>query len=794
MGLALILVLLSALPGLAAGDAGGGALPGDAPLASARAVLELRREDALRGRAVRLRGMVAAYDHREDALYLQDLSAGIRVRGVHAAGGPASYRIREMVEVEGRTGAAFSPEVVADRIRLLGAGDRLQPTYIDVDEMMRGRSECQWLRGYALITNAKESGPVLELKMTVARKTVSATLLNTNGAPPAEAMIGRMASFIGVCVAETNSLNQFTGARFLVPDSRFFVVGTLDFYDKHGHTNTVAVLESLVNRPAKAATNAALKEVERNMAKDIMTYGTTRDPARLIGVVQLQSHTNRLFLADSSGVVTVYFRGAEHYEPGERLEVLGNPLAGPFLAEIRQAKITRLGRAALDPPLMVSGADRVMPSLSGRRIRLEGKVTGFDYHEHGSHRMEVAIVQADAGLFDAHFQRGTDLHSRLTKGCRAEFTGVCEINKAADSEGIRGFLMYVNSINDVVVIKPAPLISAETLEVVLKTALGLGILCGAWIVLLRYQVRRRTSELKVANRSLQEEVVARQKAENEAHAALTKEKELVQLKSRFVSMVSHEFRTPLGVIQSSSDILERYHDRLSAEKRKAQLRTVRKAVRRMSNLMEDVLMLARFENEKIRCHREKTDIGRLCRRCVRDVAAATGGKCEIRLTLAPPAFQADVDEALLTHALLNLFSNAVKYSPAGSPVEAEVAAENGSLSIRIADQGCGIPAADLPRLFTGFYRAGNVANVPGSGLGLVIVKRCVDLHGGELQIDSKEGSGTTIQIRLPIACLDPLEAPGVSDTDFVSRPVGEKAGLLPGGRNRIAEKECVEIP
>jgi signal transduction histidine kinase len=260
---------------------------------------------------------------------------------------------------------------------------------------------------------------------------------------------------------------------------------------------------------------------------------------------------------------------------------------------------------------------------------------------------------------------------------------------------------------------------------------------------LEYRVNERAGELVATNQQLM-------RVENELRVALAAEKELNQLKSSFVSMVSHEFRTPLEVILSSSNILDRYLERLPADKRKIQLRAIRKSVHRMNDLIEDVLMLGKLDAGRLACHVASVDLEAVCRRAIVEIESATGREGIVRLDPGRKDPEAQADEGLLHHILTNLLGNAVKYSPPDRPVEFTVSRRGGEAEFVIRDRGCGIPDADQTRLFTAFYRGSNVAQTPGSGLGLVIAKRCVDLHGGNIRCESQEGQGTTFTVTLPL--------------------------------------------
>jgi PAS domain S-box-containing protein len=246
------------------------------------------------------------------------------------------------------------------------------------------------------------------------------------------------------------------------------------------------------------------------------------------------------------------------------------------------------------------------------------------------------------------------------------------------------------------------------------------------------------------------DITERKRAEAELHKALEKERELGQLKSDFVSLVSHEFRTPLEIIMSSVDNLDRYHDRLTAEKREHLLRTINKSVRRMSTMMEEVLVLGRLETDRMTFKSAAFDLRAFCQRVCDEIESATANRCSIHLHLNSVPDQAFGDEAVLRHIFTNLLSNAVKYSTPGQAVEFLLERKGDEGICRIVDRGCGIPESDQKRLFQAFHRGSNVRQIPGTGLGLLIVQRCVDLHGGEIQFESMEGRGTTFAVRLPL--------------------------------------------
>jgi signal transduction histidine kinase len=208
---------------------------------------------------------------------------------------------------------------------------------------------------------------------------------------------------------------------------------------------------------------------------------------------------------------------------------------------------------------------------------------------------------------------------------------------------------------------------------------------------LERRIRERTIELAEANLRLLE--------------LLEHEQELGQLKSNFVSLVSHEFRTPLGIILSSSEILQHYFGTLDDEERREQLEAIQTSVLRMSNLMEEVLLFSRMEAGKFACHPESLDLEAFCRRVCDEIRSATHERCPISWHAENELNGAAGDKTLLQHLFTNLLGNAVKYSPAGSPVRFTARREEEDVLLTVSDHGIGIPTEAQSRLFDAFFRA-----------------------------------------------------------------------------------------
>ncbi|MBI2769871.1 MAG: PAS domain-containing sensor histidine kinase [Burkholderiales bacterium] len=249
------------------------------------------------------------------------------------------------------------------------------------------------------------------------------------------------------------------------------------------------------------------------------------------------------------------------------------------------------------------------------------------------------------------------------------------------------------------------------------------------------------------------DVTQRRAAEEEMQNALQRERELGELKTRLLSMASHEFRTPLAAILSSAELIGHYGDKIGPEEQKSIMADLVSAARRMQLMLEDMLTLGAAEAGRLNFAPQPTDLPALCREVVAEVRSAQASGHVLKLEIAPDCEALGaarlVDGRLVHHIVGNLVTNACKYSPAGSEVTLRLACGPAEVVLEVSDSGIGIPEADLPHLFDSFHRGGNAGNRPGSGLGLAIVKRCVELHGGKIAVVSKLGAGSRFAVTLP---------------------------------------------
>ena len=250
------------------------------------------------------------------------------------------------------------------------------------------------------------------------------------------------------------------------------------------------------------------------------------------------------------------------------------------------------------------------------------------------------------------------------------------------------------------------------------------------------------------------DITQRVKAALEIAESMARQQELADLKSRFVAIASHEFRTPLATILSSSDLLKLYGERMDAQERDGCYAFISEAVHRMKNMLEDVLLIGTTDAGVSQFKPCAHTLGPLCESIVDEVHRGFAEKSAtvhpIEFRIADPLCLADLDERWFRHIFGNLLSNAVKYSPDGGVVRFDAIVQGHEVEFQVVDRGIGLPEQDIPRLFESFFRASNSGKISGTGLGLSIVKRAVELHGGRIAVASKLGEGTTFTVVLPL--------------------------------------------
>lgn len=281
---------------------------------------------------------------------------------------------------------------------------------------------------------------------------------------------------------------------------------------------------------------------------------------------------------------------------------------------------------------------------------------------------------------------------------------------------------------------------------------------------LRLMVEDRTAQLEDAMNELRVEIQNKAKTEQELMKAkdelmnsLEIEKEFSELKTRFVSMISHEYRTPLTVILSSTYILEHCFRKNDEEKFNKSIIKIQKSIQSMTNLLEDVMKIGKSENDLSKVTIDSIDLIQLSNEVVKEIKFIDKTSHNFICVCNYKSLIIRTDEKLMNHILKNLIQNAAKYSPKETNITMSLEVNNNMMKIIIQDEGIGISKEDLEHLFEPFFRSGNVGAREGTGLGLSLVKRYVEALNGKIEVESEENVGSTFKLTFPLGDYELVE-------------------------------------
>jgi PAS domain S-box-containing protein len=250
------------------------------------------------------------------------------------------------------------------------------------------------------------------------------------------------------------------------------------------------------------------------------------------------------------------------------------------------------------------------------------------------------------------------------------------------------------------------------------------------------------------------DITDRKNAEQELNRAIGKERELLNLKARFITIASHEFRTPLTSIMLAAGILKDFGTLLTEEQRDENLDLIKVSVEHMTQLLEDLLMFDRVDGASLNFKPTDIDLHLWCKDFFIRKQNTSGRSHRLDWTVPEEGYIYNGDETMLTQILDRLLSNAFKYSPSGTEVSVHTSIDENNVAFVIKDSGIGIPNEDIQRIFEPFHRGSNIGEIGGSGMGLAILNKLVELHGGDVDVYSEIGIGTTVTLRLPLNAAD----------------------------------------
>jgi len=264
---------------------------------------------------------------------------------------------------------------------------------------------------------------------------------------------------------------------------------------------------------------------------------------------------------------------------------------------------------------------------------------------------------------------------------------------------------------------------------------------------LEHKVKARTEALNASIAKLETEVIERKKAEEEARKSLERERELNELKSKFVSIASHEFRTPLSTVMSSASLIQQYKDKNDLEKVDKHIQRIKSSVEHLTSILNDLLSLGKLEEGKIDIQLENIHAHSFLSEISEEMTSLKDGQ-KLKIN-CPDDLNILTDARILRNILFNLISNASKYSDQHKSIFIDCSLKDERVHFAVRDEGIGIPHEDQKFLFDRFFRASNAVNIQGTGLGLNIVKRYVDLLKGTITFSSEYEKGSTFTVSIP---------------------------------------------
>ena len=698
---------------------------------------------------VRVRGVVTYVASKKDTIKIQDNSGGI---GVALPVGATCPKAGDEVEVEGRATllnvqAHRYPHVAADRLQILGTTAFPVAPLVSVGELASFQHYNQWVSVEGVVVMWKQSRASLSLMLTGPD---TWAVVHVRGWDPADfprdwhgARVRVTGVNMGITHSQADTLIAPTPAQVDV-----LRPGTNDPF-----AAPLVTMREIIEHHVPLAERVRVSGVVTAAPDPFTVYLQKGDDALC---VRLQHGWLR---AGSAGHVYADAGTLPKLAPGDAIEVVGSARrpGGDAREEgcaLTSCHVRIVGHeeAALPRPVALSAI--AQGAATWQLVQTRGRLLHTASLPLAGGRWRGSLLLEDQGVtLSAVFEsKQTTIWEGLNLQDEILLTGVVDPATAHGPRQIR-----LLAIADAHSLGISPAVRQQRLWWWTGGVTALALLGGVWIATLHRSLRRQKAAEAIAqelNQKLEKRVAERtselEQTQAELRRALDQERELGELKSRFVTLVSHEFRTPLGIIMSAIELMRHYEDQLPSEQKRELQEDIHSATRLMAGLMEQVLVLGRVEAGKLGCRPVPTDLSRLVEKFIEESAAATDHRCPIQWQPEGDLTGACADENLLRHLLSNLLTNAVKYSPPGSPVVLRARREEGDAVIEIIDHGIGIPEEDRARLFEAFHRCGNVGEIPGTGLGLVIVKRCVELHGGSLSLDSTVGAGTTFSVRLPL--------------------------------------------
>ena len=543
-------------------------------------------------------------------------------------------------------------------------------------------------------------------------------------------------------------------------------------FENHQNKTKAIKLDIAIKKSQKEAEAIAIKEIafKKELKKTRIETESIANELRQF----IETANAPIFGIDSEGMVNEWNQTSEKITGFTKKEVLGQDLVKRYITSAYQTKVKKVLDNALkgeetanfEFPIFSKDGNRVMILLnSSTRRNVNGEIVGMLGVGQDISKMDELRTVSDAIAKELR---------QFIETANAPIFGidsngmVNEWNQS--SEKITGFTKeevlgqdlvatYINSNYQKSVKKV--LDNAQRGVETANFEFPLYAKDGKRIMILLNSSTRRNSDGKIIGmlgvgqditilneykKNLESKVEYRTQ---ELQESLEREKELGQLKTSFVSMASHEFRTPLTSIKAISDIILRYSNKLSQESINARLEKIKKEVDDMTIMLDDILIIGKSEAQKLAFNPDIEDIVFLIRQIITEYQFSDTTNRQLIYDIPNSIIMINVDKKWIKHIIINLISNAEKYSNKNTPIKISIHQNQSNISFSFQDYGIGISKQDIKKLFEPFHRGSNAQNIPGTGLGLSVLQQAVDLHNGKIEVESNLGKGSKFKIILP---------------------------------------------
>ena len=543
-------------------------------------------------------------------------------------------------------------------------------------------------------------------------------------------------------------------------------------FENHQNKTKAIELDITIKKSQKEAESIAIKEIafKKELKKTRIETESIANELRQF----IETANAPIFGIDSEGMVNEWNQTSEKITGFTKEEVLGQDLVKRYITSAYQTKVKKVLDNALkgeetanfEFPIFSKDGNRVMILLnSSTRRNVNGEIVGMLGVGQDISKMDELRTVSDAIAKELR---------QFIETANAPIFGidsngmVNEWNQS--SEKITGFTKeevlgedlvatYINSNYQKSVKKV--LDNAQRGVETANFEFPLYAKDGKRIMILLNSSTRRNSDGKIIGmlgvgqditilneykKNLESKVEYRTQ---ELQESLEREKELGQLKTSFVSMASHEFRTPLTSIKAISDIILRYSNKLSQESINARLEKIKKEVDDMTIMLDDILIIGKSEAQKLAFNPDIEDIVFLIRQIITEYQFSDTTNRQLIYDIPNSIIMINVDKKWIKHIIINLISNAEKYSNKNTPIKISIHQNQSNISFSFQDYGIGISKQDIKKLFEPFHRGSNAQNIPGTGLGLSVLQQAVDLHNGKIEVESNLGKGSKFKIILP---------------------------------------------